>query len=357
MEKYFDKDQSVMLAGIAILLMIWHHLFNFPDWYANGVNINPVLGKTGLIAMRLSADFGDICVQIFAIMSGYALYVSPKSYGSWKIRAVRLFNFISAYWMIYALFLLIGWLNDDTLPSREQLLWNLIGLDTGPHKSGVNVPFAWYVAFYIEFILLTPVLIWVFARQRSFYDIISLILLLGIGLLSSRIPGHRIVKEFLMYIHPIFCVGLGIVAAKYDIFYKIHVYCLKRYSSIVLICMVMILMAIKYLIPFRVNGIALSLFYRIILPFMALIMVSLSLELIHRCSIVLKRILVLFGTVSMYLWFLHGILFTGKHIMQVEVYAMKEPIVIFVAVLLFLTPIAYIIYITHTGLSRRLNHK
>ena len=77
----------------------------------------------------------------------------------------------------------------------------------------------------------------------------------------------------------------------------------------------------------------------------ALILVVCCLELISKLSNVLVRqVLSLFGTLSMFLWFLHGIFFTGKHFMQVELYAIKEPLLIYLICLIVVTPIAYLFH-------------
>lgn len=83
---FFGKEESLMLGGIAVLLMIWHHLFNEPAWYSEGVCWKPMLGEAGRCSTAALAVFGNICVQVFALMSGYALYANPKAYGTWKSR-------------------------------------------------------------------------------------------------------------------------------------------------------------------------------------------------------------------------------------------------------------------------------
>lgn len=56
----FTKANSVEMYGIAILLMVFHHLFK---------------SYIGPSAIQTIAYFGKICVAIFAFISGYALSV------------------------------------------------------------------------------------------------------------------------------------------------------------------------------------------------------------------------------------------------------------------------------------------
>lgn len=75
----FDKRQTNVAKGIAIILMLCHHLFfNDPKSYdlfsslcilSNGVPIDSFL-----------ADFAKVCVSIFLVLSGYGLYISYSKF-------------------------------------------------------------------------------------------------------------------------------------------------------------------------------------------------------------------------------------------------------------------------------------
>lgn len=371
---YFDKNNSVILGGIAILFMIWHHLFNVSEWLSNGVAIIIHGGILGNLLTYVPAATGNICVQIFAIISGYALFINPKSYGNWRLRVKRLLKFLLAYWIVFALFLLIAWFNNDSLPSWNQFFHNLVGLKTGPSQAGVNVPFAWYVAFYIQFIILTPLLTWIFQKGNLLQDICGLLFLAIMVYLLPKINPTMVNDDnemflrmwlgiiclFFSNIHPIFCVGLGIIAAKYNIFFKVHKLFLKKFPSLVILLFVGLGLYIKYKLS-HINiggGYNWYFSFTICYSFMAMFMVSFLLELINRIkSKILTTVLTFFGTLSMYLWFLHGIFFTGKNFLQVQLYASKEPIIIFIFCLAICTPVAYLIYLLHTFLWNKLDTK
>lgn len=141
-EDFFSKEMSTMMAGVAILLMMVHHLFGFQYWLNNGIGWEYPLGYFGKAATEITAIFGNICVQVFALTSGYALMINPKAYSTWEKRFSRLFKFLLAYWVVNVLFLIIGCLNGDTLPGLKELALNMVGLKTGPGRDWVNVPFA-----------------------------------------------------------------------------------------------------------------------------------------------------------------------------------------------------------------------
>lgn len=158
MKTYFDKEMSVMLGGVAILLMMFHHLFAFPDRIPDPVAIDWG-GSIGRISASYLASFGKICVYIFAFISGYALWIKQDSFRTYRQCGRRLLKFLCIYWSVVVLFLLTGFLNNDTLPSPTNLLLNLFGLRLGPASGWINVTHAWYVSYYIIFILACPLII------------------------------------------------------------------------------------------------------------------------------------------------------------------------------------------------------
>lgn len=75
MNTYFTKKESNVIKGIAIILMLMHHLWRFPDrLYYSGITDNfTIFGQS--ISLYLG-DFGKICVSLFFFISGYGLYTS-----------------------------------------------------------------------------------------------------------------------------------------------------------------------------------------------------------------------------------------------------------------------------------------
>ena len=66
----FDKDRTIMIKGVAILLLLFHHLFLVKErLLANGVHIpDNVYEKMYPIVVQ-----ARICVWIFVFLSGYGL--------------------------------------------------------------------------------------------------------------------------------------------------------------------------------------------------------------------------------------------------------------------------------------------
>ena len=67
----FDKRQTNIAKGVAVLLLLWHHLFyNKPEYYERFTSIFVYQGVP--IECRI-ATFCKVCVAIFLVLSGFGL--------------------------------------------------------------------------------------------------------------------------------------------------------------------------------------------------------------------------------------------------------------------------------------------
>ena len=76
-ENYISIEDSTLLYGVAIIMMIFHHLFCDP--HRLGYNYIPLFNNYGIGAMI--AIVGKLCVSIFAFISGYALAIKSEKSG------------------------------------------------------------------------------------------------------------------------------------------------------------------------------------------------------------------------------------------------------------------------------------
>ena len=93
-------DETLIIKGIAICLMLWHHLFYQHPEYGSFV--------------FQSALFGKVCVSLFLFVSGYGLTVQ---YGkvfdkpimeTFRFQMKRFVKFYANYWVIFLVFVPIG---------------------------------------------------------------------------------------------------------------------------------------------------------------------------------------------------------------------------------------------------------
>lgn len=72
-EQYrFDAEMSQVIKGIAIIIMVFHHLFGSSDWVLErNCFFSIPMGEYSL--EYYVAVFGKICISIYAFLSGYGL--------------------------------------------------------------------------------------------------------------------------------------------------------------------------------------------------------------------------------------------------------------------------------------------
>lgn len=153
---FISKEESKLLQGIAVSLMVFHHLFDFPDRIH--VPYTFLLNFSFIGLESLLASFGRICVAIFAFNSGYGMRKAAGDLSQYhllpgyKSMASRLWNFAQRFWAVLFVFvgigLLIGTYKWDTLT----LLNSLLG-----RTFQYNAEW-WYIAQYIRFLLIFPLL-------------------------------------------------------------------------------------------------------------------------------------------------------------------------------------------------------
>ena len=112
----FTKDHSQMIKGIAVCLLLWHHLFGTEgDITGNGIRLH-------FLSLHQTANTGAaarICVWLFIFISAYgwtSLYGAQVSQGGglpdsealrkWlKTRYLRL---MKPFWLCWAVFLVLS---------------------------------------------------------------------------------------------------------------------------------------------------------------------------------------------------------------------------------------------------------
>lgn len=119
-EFIFDKRQTNIAKGIAILLLLWHHLFfNNPETYDLFSSFFIIKGIP--IESLISTIF-KVCVAVFLFLSGYGLYISYNSFTKKVINSKNKYNIkydfvfvknhllklMSNYWIIYIIFVGMG---------------------------------------------------------------------------------------------------------------------------------------------------------------------------------------------------------------------------------------------------------
>lgn len=212
---WYKKDYAHVIAGMAILLMVAHHFFGFRDYLLPGVSWIPAFKIAGIEVERIIGAFGKICVSLYAFNSGYVMWVNRRDYRRWSYRIIRLLKFLVAYWIVGLLFYLYAVAVGDQNPAGINLLLVQIGYAVGPFEKYVNMAFAWYVTYYIFFVLLANVWLRLLSTSHKAVDLLVIVISAVALQLSSSIPSFPIDLGFLSPV----TVGLwGIIAAKWHLF-------------------------------------------------------------------------------------------------------------------------------------------
>ncbi|OON38538.1 hypothetical protein BTJ39_17930 [Izhakiella australiensis] len=147
------REQTAFIKGMAILMMLFHHLFAFPNRIDPSIVIIPLSQQ---INFELNiAQYCKICVPIFLFLSGYGFAFSKRK--GPKDLSKKAVSIYSQAWLVALLFVPIGMLffNGDgryTL-SLQSLLLNLSGLDTSWNLEW------WFLFLYVAYLFSYPLLL------------------------------------------------------------------------------------------------------------------------------------------------------------------------------------------------------
>lgn len=111
----FTRENTKQVKGIAILLMLAHHLYTFADRIPYGLEIASQYDISGMELTVIIGSFGKICVSIFMFLGGYGLYASCSSglsggYLPPGLLSRHIIKLYKAYWKVFIIFIPIGFL-------------------------------------------------------------------------------------------------------------------------------------------------------------------------------------------------------------------------------------------------------
>lgn len=153
---FISKSEAVMLQAVAVMLMVWHHLFGFPE----RISVPYVLVLDRFFHIEtFVAYFGRICIAVFAFSSGYGMRKRianvSKSTGilkNYQTVLMQLLKFFSRYWAVFFVFVPIGFLLKVYPLEGIRFLKGALGSGYGYNEEW------WYVGYYVRFLLLFPIM-------------------------------------------------------------------------------------------------------------------------------------------------------------------------------------------------------
>lgn len=225
----FSKRDTKVMKGIAVILMLYHHLFAFADRIPDGSSYVSLLSLSGKPAAFWIGDFGKLCVMLFVFLGGYGTYLSSRSVESLSaFVADRVKHLYIVYWEVFFLFIPVCMYFNVSRVVKD------IRVFVG-NFSGMNITYNgewWFFTPYILLMVLFPLI----KKYLSYADepVMDILTILSISLLARYITpvlmhcpgGRKIVESFLLKkltsvlnLLPGFL--LGCVCAKYNLLTKV----------------------------------------------------------------------------------------------------------------------------------------
>ena len=348
-QAFFHKEDTNFIKGIAIILMVALHRLK-PEWI-----INPELlidiSILGTPLYAILARSGDICIGIFAFITGYGWYFSFHRKG-WLGRIISLKSGIyPKYWLSLLLVcfparLLCGYLMEGNAftTNAKEVFFSIFAIES---KSS---PYCWYVSFFALVVLTYPLL------QRSIskinirpVNIIAVILMASFALrvadkmFISKIPFLGSLSGVVThYIQWIPAIALGSLCANYSIFEKMRRWCENHIAmdpDTIGILLAVSLYISKTLIQFM-SGIYTNFDCIIIIP-MVYGLICLSHRIMNSLSGYVYRAISFLGDLSFYIWMTHSIL--KYPLFQKIVYSVRIPILILVCSICVTIPFSFLL--------------
>ena len=155
----FTRKHTQIAKGIAILLMVYHHLFVIPERLGN--NYTSIINLAGYDFQSILANFSKICVGIFLFLSGIGFYYTLIKLDSLKQMYKKVgfhgLKFMTNYWIIVLLLFPIGLSQGFFKLSVKDITYVFFA-------SYDSVSEWWFVRMYIVILILAPLFIRLFQR-------------------------------------------------------------------------------------------------------------------------------------------------------------------------------------------------
>lgn len=289
-----NKEQSNFIKGIAVILMIFHHLFAYSDRWPENFPISWLFSS--FYIEQYIGLFGKYCVPIFLFLSGYGFSISKKeNISEYYLR--KICRFFIAYWLVFSIFVPLSYFLSPyqfVYLEPKVFILNLFGV-----SSNYNGEW-WFIFPYLLCVLMTPLLHYQKIELRISLIGFSIILYC----ISFSLWGN-IIHGFLFW-QPAYLIGFLIGQHKDDL-YKFRV---------PFVLEVFIVVFLWYL--FDWGG----------MPFFVVLLVSSMLKLFDYIKYsIIKNILVELGNKSLFIWLTHS--FFCYHFAQDIVYFFDETLLVF----------------------------
>ena len=345
----FTKQDTKTIKGIAILLMLCHHLFAFPE-RLNGVSYVslPFIGGSS-VAMFI-AIFGKLCISLFTLLGGYGAYISlSRTKSRTELVGRHIFRLYSSYWKVFAIAVPVSLLLG--LPHGTLFLTDLIYSFLGLRFTYCDE--WWFVTPFAILTVFSPLiadfadrrnasfqssLLWIICANAAIYYIIPPLM---------RTPALAEFSETVFWTEVYTAItllpayALGAVLAKHNVLSAIKAYC-RAGRALCIPAALIALCALLYIHPF--NWLAYDFINAAVF-----IMCMLAL-LESRIGAFVTPVLIKLGEESTCMWLVHTLLCYKW--CQKLVYAPKYAVLIFLWLVALSYGFARLIRLLYSALGK-----
>ena len=307
---YISKEQSTIIKGVAISMMLFLHLFN-----GQHTDLCTNLFYVGDVPLALWLTRACNPVSFFLLLSGYGLackYEGESLSPRYQFR--RILILYLHYWVVLAIFLVIGHLlHPSQYPgSLSTLIANVSGWNTDYCSE------MWFLLPYSLVSLLSLYIIRVINRIGLGWALLGTACLQVLtSFMISRFGvffyTHMLAYQPLLFIHMLYTFTLGVVLRRTSLHLNF-----KKTSPL---CQAVIVLCIFALVILQcVIGFGLGYMYNT--PLIVILLCQLNFPSW------LKNILLELGRKSMPIWMIHCWL--AYYLFTPQVYSLKYPVLIFI---------------------------
>lgn len=333
------KDTTTQLKGIAILLMLWLHLFSNEEqtlacintiWFWNGMPLAVVLKK-----------ICSICVQMYIFLGGYGLaktYERAAVTGGNMDNAKRVWRLYVNYWVVFLLFYPLGMIFNPALFRTDiaDFLLNFSSL-----KYSINGAW-WFLLPYAMLTLLSGAMIkrlYLSGKAFSAVTLLATLLLYVSAYLLLDIVGsgddlpRLCARAGLRFFTLLFVFVVGILFAKHGIFerLKARAYADAKSSTVNTVISVLALLLVLLKLSIGSSSLLNPWFVFILIPCYA----------VCRHPACVESVLGFFGRHSTNMWLTHY--FFCHYIFGDMIYTLRYPLLIYFVLCLLSLAASYVI--------------
>lgn len=301
-----SKRLSAFIKGVAIILMLLHHLFAYAERYPESVNIISVFNN--IEVEQIIGKFGKYCIPLFLFVSGYGFSLSTSSETSAKYYINKIVKIFISYWIVFFIFVPLSYFYSQWAFVRldsYNLLLNLFALSSSYNHEW------WFILPYLLLIGLTPF----FHKMKNNY--IALLALSYILWGVSSIPSK--VQTFLFW-QPAYVLGFIFSDLKIsENFFKVAY---NNYYKIFVLVSSLIILRVTFL-NYDWDS----------MPFMVVFLILIILIVYDYLPNIFRLVIEEVGNKSLFIWLTHS--FYCYHFAKDVVYYPRVSLFIFIGLLFF----------------------